>query len=92
MSEYIFTDGWQHQIRVGAILAPEPHRRYLLRFTALRQHYFFFDIMERVLKIIEEDGTQDHHEELEALRYRLHTQEFTLEIATVYHAGLDSGI
>ena len=26
--EYDFTDGWQHQIRVEAILAPEPHRRY----------------------------------------------------------------
>ena len=26
--EYDFTDGWQHQIRVEAILAPEHHRRY----------------------------------------------------------------
>jgi hypothetical protein len=26
--EYDFTDGWQHQIRVEAILAPAPHRRY----------------------------------------------------------------
>ncbi len=26
--EYDFTDGWQHQIRVEAILALEPHRRY----------------------------------------------------------------
>jgi len=26
--EYDFTDGWQHQIRVEAILAPEPNRYY----------------------------------------------------------------
>jgi hypothetical protein len=26
--EYDFTDNWQHQIRVEAILAPEPHRHY----------------------------------------------------------------
>ena len=26
--EYDFTDGWRHQIRVEAILAPEPQRRY----------------------------------------------------------------
>ncbi len=26
--EYDFTDNWQHLIRVEAILAPEPHRRY----------------------------------------------------------------
>jgi hypothetical protein len=92
--EYDFTDGWQHQIRVEAILAPEAHRRYPVcidgrracppedcggpwRFMALRQHYCRYHIMDRLLKIIEGGGNQEHHqEELEALHFWFHIDRF----------------
>jgi len=84
--EYDFTDNWQHQIRVEAILATEPHRCYPVcidgrracppedcggptAFMELRQHYCLFHIMQRLLEIIEDRGSQDHQEELDALHY-----------------------
>ena len=41
-----------------------------LRFMALRQHYSFFQIVGRLFEIIEDGGTEDHDEELDALRYK----------------------
>lgn len=44
---------------------------------ALRQHFSFFHIMERLLKIIEDSDSQDHHqEELEALHDWFHVDRF----------------
>jgi hypothetical protein len=91
--EYDFTDGWRHHIRVEAMLAPEPHRRYPVcmdgrracpledcggpwAFMELRQNYSFFHIMERLLEIIKDGDSQDHHEELEALNYWFHVDRF----------------
>ncbi len=91
--EYDFTDDWQHQIRVEAILVPESNRRYPVcfdsrracppedcggpwAFMALRQHYSSFHIMDRLLEIIEDGGTQDHYEELEARHYWFHIDRF----------------
>ncbi|MCP4746308.1 MAG: plasmid pRiA4b ORF-3 family protein, partial [Desulfobacteraceae bacterium] len=92
--EYDFTDGWQHQIRVESILAPEPQKRYPiciagrracppedcggpLRFMALRQHYCLYHIMDRLLEIVEDGGSQEHHQaELETLHYWLHINRF----------------
>lgn len=47
------------------------------RFMALRQHYSFFYTMERLLKIIEDGGSQEQYqEELEALHYWIHIDRF----------------
>lgn len=40
-----------------------------LNFMALWQHYSIFQIMERLLEIIENGDTEDHDEEFDALRY-----------------------
>jgi hypothetical protein len=46
------------------------------QFLALRQHYSFFHIMQRLLEIIEDGGHQDHQEELEALHYWFYIDRF----------------
>ncbi len=44
---------------------------------ALRRHYSFYHIMQRLLEIIEDDGSQDRcQEELEALHYWIHIDHF----------------
>ncbi len=96
--EYDFHDNWQHQIRVEAISAPNPCRRYPVcingrracppedcggpwAFMALRQHYSVFHIMGRLLEITEDVGTEDHDEELDALRYWFRVDRFDRKAA-----------
>jgi hypothetical protein len=45
-------------------------------FMELSQHYYFFNIMERLLEIIEDGDNQDHREEIEALHYWFHVEHF----------------
>jgi hypothetical protein len=44
---------------------------------ALRQHYSFYYIIDRLLEIIDDGGSQDHHQgELETLHYWFHVERF----------------
>ena len=47
-----------------------------LRFLALREHYSLFYIMERMLEIIENGGTEDYEEDLNDLKYWFHVDRF----------------
>jgi hypothetical protein len=47
-----------------------------LRFLALREHYSLFYIMERMLEIIENGGTEDYEEDLNDLNYWFHVDRF----------------
>ena len=42
----------------------------------MRQHYDLYHIMDRLLEIIENGGSHDHQEELEALHYWFHVNRF----------------